>query len=490
MAAGTLTFDLTWMDAHGIDDPAAAATWGGLKIAAVGGSGVPTVVTRLLDRHARTVREEVVGSTLPLAEWLALSWPHLFDARRLPPDADDEAEVYGWSRVHRWRYAGDGAALPDATIFREDRSRCRFEWRRDGVSAADAFSRAIFLESGCLRLATDEVRRVLSAFVGTVISRLMAVCPEDPRAADLRDAWRAATDKRDPRHADQVAAARIGLFWPDLDDAGRQRVRRLTGRADNPVVEALVDSWDSRRDDEYLRFADSTWGRLQGAQPLVPDWRELVTRLRAASARLPAGALPWEQGSEAAKLVRLELGWSDDRGPTRAELDRSQAAVQATVELPMVDSLVGWAPGRTPVRLVRPLRRPLQRRFAQARDLYALLLGGDPDRACVTVFSRRVAGANSVANSFAAELLAPTEELRRQFGPGCPVVDEQEVESLAQEMDAPYYCVVHQLANNRIARIGGVDPDFPPSSDGELSCGIDSLGDHDLRSRGRRVLLD
>ena len=65
----TLDFEIDWVDAEGIRGPELAATWAALCIR-IGDS----VITRVLDARAKTVREFVYVPLYPLAEWLATNW--------------------------------------------------------------------------------------------------------------------------------------------------------------------------------------------------------------------------------------------------------------------------------------------------------------------------------------------------------------------------------------------------------------------------------
>lgn len=101
--AGRLILEWTPIDAPAIEDPAIAATWASLSVRVVDKDS-ESCLTRVLDRHAKTVRNEVYGTLLPLAEWLARCWHGLFSARRAEPVPGEPRRVRSaWARTHRWR---------------------------------------------------------------------------------------------------------------------------------------------------------------------------------------------------------------------------------------------------------------------------------------------------------------------------------------------------------------------------------------------------
>jgi hypothetical protein len=118
---------------------------------------------------------------------------------------------------------------------------------------------------------------------------------------------------------------------------------------------------------------------------------------------------------------------------------------------PGVDAVVAWRSGRKPVR-VRQEGGRMAERFAQARDLYSLLFGPGPETDHAFVFSKRIAGRNSVANAFAAELLAPVALLKARIG--TRAVGPEEVETIAHDIGSPLLCVLHQLRNHALADVG------------------------------------
>src|SRR5687767_9856300 len=68
-----LEFSLDWMEAEDVRGPELSATWAHL-VMRVGDS----VLTRVLDKRAKTVRDGIFVSVYPLAEWIVANWWSLF----------------------------------------------------------------------------------------------------------------------------------------------------------------------------------------------------------------------------------------------------------------------------------------------------------------------------------------------------------------------------------------------------------------------------
>ena len=87
-----------------------------------------------------------------------------------------------------------------------------------------------------------------------------------------------------------------------------------------------------------------------------------------------------------------------------------------------------------------------------ARDLYFFAFGGPVEEPFARVVSRRVAGSSSIANAFAAELLAPIEAVKELVGTRRSM-DTFELGEVAASLQAPTSCVRHQVENHRLASV-------------------------------------
>ena len=76
-------FKIDWVDAEGVRGPELCATWASLHITAG-----DSVVTRVLDTRASTVRDFVYVPIYPLAEWLAPTGGFSLTSSAVPPRKD------------------------------------------------------------------------------------------------------------------------------------------------------------------------------------------------------------------------------------------------------------------------------------------------------------------------------------------------------------------------------------------------------------------
>jgi Zn-dependent peptidase ImmA (M78 family) len=72
------------------------------------------------------------------------------------------------------------------------------------------------------------------------------------------------------------------------------------------------------------------------------------------------------------------------------------------------------------------------------------------------VVSSRIAGSGSVANAFAAEMLAP-RDLVKEHLKGVREVDSFAISEIAARFGAPAKCVRHQIENYDLAAISDAD---------------------------------
>lgn len=455
--AGRLILEWTPIDAPAIEDPAIAATWASLSVRVVGKDS-ESCLTRVLDRHAKTVRNEVYGTLLPLAEWLARCWHGLFSARRAEPVPGEPRRVRSaWARTHRWRFCSEGTALPDLEFVPvgDDWFTCR--WSRSDDGDSNEFERVLFLSDGEIKIHADELRSTLARFVADLIERLDAVVPGNPRAEDLRRTWSTAQNPADQDFERIRFCARIGVHWWTLTATERNELPALAANLRNPIADAGLEATgpDSLR--AWGESCARVWQECQSAGTSNEAWRELVRSLRSTPGVPLHLREPWHRGWDAARLLREQRQRSHASVWDGAELETLVEPLVLPIDpstSAMVEATIGWVAGRRPA-LVRDrirARSSMRERFRRARDLYVLLFLGDPARDFGCVLSRRIAGALSVANAFATELLAPIECVRTAIANRASVADD-EIGEIAESLDAPVYCVRHQIENHKCAVI-------------------------------------
>jgi len=451
--------DIRWdpLGAPGVDDPAEAATWARIRISARPASEAETVLTQVYARLERSVRDEVFGTVLPLAEWVVRSWSHLVVARRARPgplaSGDDR---YGWDRVHRWRFAGEGVAIPDLCFSRLDDAVANVAWSADWDSPSSRFERVRFLNRGSLRLPLSELQDCLAEFVDGVIRRLMAAAPNHERTMGLREDWNLVRSPDMPQHAAQTLAARLGLLWWDMEETERKRILELSGLMLNPVSSDLLDSARLEESGEALKFGDAMWNRCVGTPDLPKKWRDLRKAIEDEGVEVPITAEPWSRGWECARVYRRVRKLSE-KIPLHMEDPLPWVEAPRVRALPgSADSVIAWRASHAPVRSCVRARQSssgkLRHRFGLARDLYFVAFGARSDEDFARVVSPRVVGSTSIPNAFAAELLAPLEAVKHHLG-GANEVDLFTVSEIASKLNAPPMCVRHQVENHKLAMI-------------------------------------
>ena len=118
------------------------------------------------------------------------------------------------------------------------------------------------------------------------------------------------------------------------------------------------------------------------------------------------------------------------------------------------DSLVAWTGGHLLIR-ARPSGdqpRGSRERFLTLRDYFPPLFESTPEASHARFLVEGSTGSNPEANAFAAELLAPVIGLRRRLS-GVVRVTEEDLVDLANELEAPYGGVRHQVYNHHLAEI-------------------------------------
>ncbi len=442
---------LRWepLDAPGVEEKAEACTWGRLEMRIQSEDGRHHVPTRLFDLRVSALRDAAYGTVLPLAEWMVHSWTHVFDSKRKRPgETGPDGQCYEWDRVHAVRYSGDGMALPDLRVAAREEEGLDIEWRSDADSDADraSFDPVRFVTHGRLQLPAAVVEQEFALFVDSVLQRLREYAVDDARARQLAEDWRVVRDSRHSDFAAQRCGALLGVLWWDTDPEEREHLRRLADQADNPVLQGCLEPGCFGAIGEIEEFAASLWNESEETNRAPARWADLWADLR--SVTPAANGEPWHAGWSSAETYRRAVGIRGDKVLPAKHWIGAWASLSQSQPPAGIDAVVAWRSGHRPIR-VCDSSRGMGERFAKVRDLYPILFGPGPGEDYAFVFSRQVAGRNSVANAFAAELLAPVALLKSHVASG--VVGLHDVAEIAGRIRAPIQCVLHQIQNHRLA---------------------------------------
>ena len=431
-----LSFDIDWVDADGISGPELSATWASLRIRAG-----DSIITRVLDARAKTVREFVYVPLYPLAEWLATNWWFLTHEMENPAREGD----LDFHRRHALRTGREGYAYPDLEMVTLG-SRTRLVWKRDVLR----WTRVEFLDQGETWVDSDVFRDACADLIDQVIRRLAAF---DINATLLKDEWDSIQRADDDET--QFCSASAGLGWDpyDLSDVKRwwvlhlyERLGSLLGEAAPAFVENDPRSWLSIVDDfEQARRFNSL--SLECLRSFRDD----------ALASVGWSPDPWTAGYDCAQRLRRHLDLRGEPLPTMervaAALDEDVAAVERVTRKhgglgwpELVDAVVTRNEAELPAFAFRR-RSDESRRFHFCRALAEVLLSPGSDTFLTRAHSER----QQRNRAFAAEFLAPAEGLRSRVSGS--VADSDDIDELATEFGVSSLVIEHQLRNHRIARV-------------------------------------
>ena len=430
-----ITFETEWVAADEIRGPELASTWASLLIRVD-----DSVITRVLDQRARTVRDRIYVPLYPLAESLVTNWWFLLHEVGNPVKSDD----HSFKRRHALVSARDGYAFPKLHVASSG-GRVLLAWMPDSF----LWTRIEYRGRDELWIDKNEFRASCTDLVDRVVRRLAACGVEGTL---LQEEWGSihAAD-RDERLFCKTAA---GLGWDlyALNDVQRAAVLGLEDVLDQAILEEAVAVLDGARLEEQATAIAATLepGRYAG----LP-----LEHLRAACPR-PAvqveGGSPWSAGYALARDVRQRMGLDDEPLPSMNALgealrENPAALAQATRArnlggADLVNGVVTADADGLPAFALRD-GPASSRRFHFCRGLAEVLTSpGSP-----ALLTQARSDRQQRSRAFAAEFLAPATALAVRVRR--PIVDEEDVDGLAAEFGVSPWLIAHQLENHQIARI-------------------------------------
>lgn len=431
-----LKFEIDWVDAEGVHGPELSATWACLRIAAG-----DSVVTRVLDARAKTVREFVYVPLYPLAEWLATNWWFLTREVNSPAKEGDR----DFRRRHVLSGGREGYAFPDLEMYSSG-GWTHLAWK----GGSSPWTRVEFLGQGETRIDSGEFREACSGIVDRVIRRLVSLGIEE---TFLQQEWNA-IQEADGEEAEFCSVA-AGLGWDPyaLDDDGRALVLELAEKLSGVVLEEAVAALEAGT---LLEGCAAITGAMNEARSNGLSLARLGSIHYGTSSNLPLEAVPpWEAGYGMARQLRGALELDGEPLPTMSgvagvigENSELLERVNKPVDLraaPLVDGVVTLDEERNPAFGFRQLGER-GRRFHFCRALAEVLASPGTD----TLLTRANSERQQRNRAFAAEFLAPASGLRERI-PG-RTVDGDAMDELADEFGVSSRVIEHQIQNHRIAR--------------------------------------
>lgn len=442
-----LRFRIEWQEAPGVRVGVLARTWGRLVIEAGG-----RLVTQAVDYRSESLRGGVYGSVLPLCQWILENWWFLLNesyrfpvphaARELAKSPNDRP----WVQRHSLLAAGEGGALPDLMIFRDDRTVVA-RWTPDHEDSVHPFLR--FTGSGEVQMDPAEAEHGLSELVREVLERLAGL--EDPDAKSLQEEWAAVLASMQSERELCEWSARLGLDPYNADELTQEIAEVLSEHIPGLEVSIRNDLLDAG----HALSLQEDLGWLNRAHSAALD-AGVPTGAEARLTRATDARTAHELGYACAQATQQHLFGPDGREPV-GDMDH-------------VLRRLGWAQSPSRTVDVQPkgrLEAVVERsdeggsvavshngdaagnRFKLARAAFLRHFGSH--REGRRIVTRAYTAEQCASRAFAAELLAPAADVARHIG---EQVSLDEIDRLAQHYKVSPFVVSYQIQNHRLGWIG------------------------------------
>lgn len=436
-----LDFKTDWVDAEGINGPELSATWASLEIRAG-----DSIITRVLDTRAKTVRDFVYVPLYPFAEWVATNWWFLTREISNPTkDADPQ-----FRRRHAIGGDREGYAYPDLQVFPYGELTCLL-WMR-GPSPRTGIE---FLEWGQMWVDSREFHATCADLIDRVIRRLLSLGIEGTL---LQEEWDAIQEAdRDEIEFCETAA---GLGWDpyDISDDKRSLVLELGHTLNGAVLEEAIAAFDA---EDLLAECSAIAGAIDRAKANALPWEPLA--LMDHEVGHMASPTPWEAGYDLARKLRRALSLDGKPLPSMARIaeaiDAEPALLGHVIEpvdfeaAALVDGVITWNDDHFPAFGFRGFSGGEGRRFLFCRALGEVFASPRTDMLITKAHSER----QQRNRAFAAEFLAPSSSLRQEVSR--PALDGDDIDQLAATFGVSSLVIAHQIRNHGIAEVW--DPGFP-----------------------------
>ena len=431
-----LSFDFDWVNPEGVNGPELSATWASLTIRAG-----DSVITRILDDRAKTVRDFVHVPLYPLAEWLVTNWWFLAGEYQNP----DKEHAADFRRRHALSTGREGYAYPDLEVISSG-SRTRLRWRAGALK----WARVEFLDDGQESVDSVQFKHECSELIDGVVRRLTALGIDGTLLEEEWDAIQGA-DEAESMFCETAA----GLGWDPyaMGDSERESVLLLADELGDLLDEAVQAMGNTDPLAEASAIASAidearlSGPRLGSLRPYYEEFgRETVGEL-----------MPWDTGYRWARRLRQRLDLdgqplpsmdvlADALGEGQALLDEANQPLSSLAKVPLVDGVVAWNDDESASFALRQSGEQ-GRRFNFCRAIAEVLASHGTGALITKARSER----QRRNRAFAAEFLAPASGLKQTvLG---PVVDGEEVDELAEAFGVSSWVIQHQIANHGIAQL-------------------------------------
>ncbi len=297
----SLSFKTDWVDADGIRGPELASTWAALEIRVD-----DSIVTRVLDTRAQTVRNFVYVPLYPFAEWVATNWWFLTHEISSPAKEGDP----GFRRRHAIGGDREGYAFPELRMFPHG-GLTRLAWEPD----RPPWTSIEFLGGGEAWVDSDEFRAACADLIDLVIRRLRSLGVEGTL---LQEEWSAIQGADTDEIEFCRTAARLGWDPYAMDDNERSLVLALAGELGGAALEEATAVFSAQN---LMMECSAVTGALGRAKANGLRWKRLGSidreMLFAEPVRAPT---PWAAGYRLAQELRRDLDLDGTPLPSMARI--------------------------------------------------------------------------------------------------------------------------------------------------------------------------
>ena len=430
----SLQLDYAWQRPEAIHGEELRATWASLRV--ISGS---ECLTRILDRTARSVREEIYVPLYPLAEWIAENWWSLL----YEPEIPQLREKRGFRTRHDLALVGDGLAMPRVEIVPFGET-VRIEWEQK----SHPYQQIDFLSRGRTLVRTQDVRDGLYAFVQGVCERLEQ---SGLRGTWLQQSWQ--TVKQSMQDPEETAFCRAAAQMGQDPYALKETEAEELLQASRILPSSLLHEFLQLAPEKGFADRAQEMGRdLEWIEGNRDSWEDL-SRLRAEAGQPEDRARPWEQGYRMARAVRSSLGCNGNVPGTLEQLlawlggsmQSLRLRERSGGDLPGLTALVSENEKGCPGFVLSERKRPENRAFAFCRGLGEYFFHPGSASLVNTANTDR----QKRNRAFAAELMAPAERIREHLS-GWEATPE-EIDEIACSLGVSSYVVLHQMENHDLA---------------------------------------
>ena len=419
-----MSFDIEyeWADVAESPDETVCRTMAKLRISVNG-----QLVTAVKDHQHKLDREHVLVPLHHVAEWFVSNWYQL----RYEAENSSGPQRPGFESRHNLAFAGDGFILPALTIAPTDGATV-MRW----AASKPKFSEIEFTRFGEERIPTDEMESACSSLIDGVLGKMRQ---DNLPVETLEEAWQSVRELDEEEQEFARAAALLGADSFDLDDELADGIVAFW-QGIPPSLRA--DSLGAAADAESLPKVQRWVGRglevldeQQGAGA-TSAW----TTIRA-SVPQSTSTIPWQKGYDLAHNFRRDVIGDASRDPD---------SLGGNLEIPyrrmhtVSSRLQGLVAADSPA-CVGTVQADTSRRFLRARSIGAFLSSSPSGPSLLSTVATDF---QAFTRAFAAEFLAPAEQLRARMKGG-----RTSVTALARDFRVSNLVIAHQIRNHHLGYV-------------------------------------